>query len=104
VQQNDEVAFLGECKFWGGEKLFLETVEQLLTYLTSRDLLTAVIVFNRNKAVSAVVDRVAETVRAHPLFEHDFEADLERRTLRFKFRHPRAEHLRMDLAVLIYDL
>lgn len=104
VQQNDEVAFLGECKFWGGEKLFRETVDQLLTYLTSRDLLTAVIVFNRNKAVSAVVDRVAETVRAHPLFEHDLEVDLERRTLRFKFRHPRDEHLRMDLAVLIYDL
>lgn len=104
VQQNDEVAFLGECKFWGGEKLFGETVEQLLTYLTSRDLLTAVIVFNRNKAVSAVVDRVVDTIRAHPLFDHDLEVDLERRALRFKFRHPRDPHLQMDLAVLIYDL
>jgi len=104
VQQNDEVAFLGECKFWGGEKLFLETVEQLLTYLTSRDLLTAVIIFNRNKAVTAVVDRVAETIRAHPLFDQDLEVNLERRTLRFKFKHPRDERLRMDLAVLIYDL
>ncbi|WP_146160774.1 hypothetical protein [Deinococcus arcticus] len=42
LRQGNDTAFLGECKFWGGEKLFLETVDQLLKYLTSRDLLTSV--------------------------------------------------------------
>jgi hypothetical protein len=29
--------FIAECKFWKGEKVFLETIDQLLSYLSWRD-------------------------------------------------------------------
>lgn len=41
-------AFVGECKFWKGEKSFLSTIDQLLGYLTWRDSKTAVIMFVKN--------------------------------------------------------
>ena len=38
--------FVAACKYWHGEKGFLETVDQLLGYLSWRDTKAAVIVFN----------------------------------------------------------
>jgi len=37
--------FIAECKFWSGEKQFLETIDQLLSYLTWRDTKTAILIF-----------------------------------------------------------
>src|SRR5262249_5480395 len=44
--------FIAECKFWGGPKAFLETINQLLGYLSWRDTKTAVVIFNRNRDFS----------------------------------------------------
>ena len=44
--------FVAECKFWHGEKGFVETVDQLLGYVTWRDTKTAIVIFNRNKKLS----------------------------------------------------
>jgi hypothetical protein len=41
--------FIAECKFWHGEKQFIETIDQILSYLSWRDTKAAVILFNRNK-------------------------------------------------------
>jgi len=46
--------FVAECKFWGGEKKFIETIDQLIGYLTWRDTKTAIVIFNRNKDFSSV--------------------------------------------------
>src|SRR5450755_3519394 len=50
--------FIAECKFWGGEKQFLETIDQLLSYLSWRDTKTAVLIFNRNVNFSEVVKKI----------------------------------------------
>ena len=47
--------FIGECKFWKGEKSFLSTIDQLLGYLTWRDSKAAVIMFVPNKDFTNVV-------------------------------------------------
>jgi len=46
-------AFIAECKFWTGEKQFLETIDQLLGYLSWRDTKAAILLFNRNQNFSA---------------------------------------------------
>ena len=38
---------VAECKFWKA-KAFLETIDQLLSYLSWRDTKAALIIFNRN--------------------------------------------------------
>ncbi len=58
--------FIAECKFWRGEKAFLETITQLLSYLTWRDSKAAVIIFVPNKDFSSVIGTAKETVDQHP--------------------------------------
>ena len=33
IREEAKNVFIAECKFWGGEKHFLETIDQLLSYL-----------------------------------------------------------------------
>ncbi len=58
--------FIGECKFWRGEKSFLSTISQLLGYLTWRDSKAAVIMFVPNKDFTNVVDTAKEATLKHP--------------------------------------
>jgi hypothetical protein len=61
--------FIAECKFWKGEKVFRETIDQLLGYLSWRDTKTALLIFNRNKGFSSVVQKIPLLVEAHPNFK-----------------------------------
>src|SRR5258706_1644712 len=36
IRADDKNVFIGECKFWKGEKAFLETISQLLSYVSWR--------------------------------------------------------------------
>jgi hypothetical protein len=58
--------FVAECKFWSGEKNYIETINQLLGYLTWRDSKTAVILFVRNKDFSSVLTTIDEVTPNHP--------------------------------------
>lgn len=58
--------FIAECKFWQGQKSYLETITQLLGYLTWRDSKAAVIIFVRNKDFSSVLQAVETTTPNHP--------------------------------------
>jgi hypothetical protein len=58
--------FIGKCKFWRGEKVLTETVDQLLGYLSWRDTKAAVIIFNRNKDFSHVLTKICDTMDSYP--------------------------------------
>lgn len=60
--------FIGECKFWKGEKSFLATISQLLGYLTWRDSKAAVIMFVPNKDFTSVVETAKEASPKHSNF------------------------------------
>ncbi|WP_186578031.1 hypothetical protein [Aquibacillus kalidii] len=57
--------FIGECKFWRGEKSFLKTIDQLLGYLTWRDSKAAVIMFVDNHDFSSVLEKAKESIKTH---------------------------------------
>jgi hypothetical protein len=68
--------FVGECKFWTGQKGFLKTIDQLLGYLTWRDSKTAVIMFVNNKDFTSVVKTAKEVIQQHPNFvKHNNDYD-----------------------------
>ncbi|MDR1623222.1 MAG: hypothetical protein LBS00_12720 [Synergistaceae bacterium] len=52
IRDNGKNIFIAECKFWGGPKLFKETIDQLLGYTSWRDTKTAILLFNKNKDFS----------------------------------------------------
>ena len=66
IKAHGKNIFIGECKFWSGEKAFIEAIDQLLGYVSWRDTKTAVLVFNRNKNFSEVLDTIAICTTKHP--------------------------------------
>lgn len=60
--------FIAECKFWGGEKVNTETINQLLGYLTWRDTKTAIVYFVKNKEISPILKKIKEFTEGHPNF------------------------------------
>lgn len=63
--QNSNV-FVAELKYWHGKKAYLETITQLLSYLTWRDSKAAVVMFVPNKEFSTVLDTIREATTEHP--------------------------------------
>lgn len=66
IKEDGKNIFIGECKFWKGEKAYLETLDQLLGYLSWRDTKASVLIFNRNKDFSSVLEKLQEATPKHP--------------------------------------
>jgi hypothetical protein len=63
IEFENRAAFVGECKIWKGDKIFQETLDQLIGYLTWRDNKNAMIFFNKkNKGFKAVQDKINELI------------------------------------------
>lgn len=61
--------FIAECKFWKGAKGLKSTIDQLLSYLSWRDTKTAILLFNRNKDFSVVLNQIPTVLENHPNFK-----------------------------------
>jgi len=95
--------FIAECKFWKGEKSFLATLDQLLSYLSWRDTKAAVVMFNRNADFSAVLAKIAETGPKHPNFKRDLGKQGES-TFRYVFVQPNDPNREITLTVMAFDI
>jgi len=66
LSYDSSVVFIAECKFWGGEKKYLETIDQLLAYLTWRDTKASIVVFVKQKDFSSILIKVRQSTSTHP--------------------------------------
>jgi hypothetical protein len=57
--------FIAECKFWRGEKAFLETIDQVLSYLSWRDTKAALSISNKNRDFSSVLAKIKQVAPTH---------------------------------------
>jgi hypothetical protein len=73
----DKNIFIAECKFWRGAKSFTETIDQLLSYVQWRDSKTAILLFNRNKKLSDVLEQIPALLRQHANFKREIEYSSE---------------------------
>jgi len=55
-----------------------ETIDQLMGYVTWRDTETAILLFNKQPDLSAVLKKADEAVRGHKKFKSDYTTDTER--------------------------
>jgi hypothetical protein len=69
IRVEDRNIFIGECKVWSGPKTIDEALQQLFDYLVWRDTKAAILLFIRNKDVTAVIRKAKEKVEAHPNFK-----------------------------------
>ena len=95
--------FVGECKVWKGEKALLETVDQLLGYVTWRDTKTALLVFNRNSGFSGVLETIREAIPKHGSFKR-VEQYAGQTGFRFVLNHRDDPNREVILIVLAFDV
>ncbi len=95
--------FVAECKYWGGPKKLLETIDQLLGYSCWRDTKVAVIIFNRNRDFSNVLRATQDTVPTHPNCKRSLGVRSET-SFRYIFAHKDDRNREMTLTVLAFDV
>lgn len=103
IRSGDRNIFIAECKFWGGPAKLTETIDQILGYLSWRDSKAAILLFNRNKDFSKVVNAIPETVKAHSNFQKD-EGTRGQTGFRYAFRHKDDAAKILHLTVMAFDI
>jgi hypothetical protein len=103
VRVDGKNIFIAECKFWGGPKAYLETIDQLLGYLSWRDTKTAVVIFNRNRDFSNVLKSILESTENHPHKKKGPEKLSETR-FRYTFSNPVDANRELLLTVMAFDI
>jgi len=95
--------FIAECKIWSGQKALFETIDQLLGYTQWRDTKTAIIIFNRNKDFSAVVQQIKPTMESHSKFKR-FEKQISETAFRFAFKQRDDDGRELTLTVMAFNV
>lgn len=95
--------FIAECKFWKGPKALLETIDQLLGYSSWRDTRTAILLFNRTKDLSKVIEKIPEAVEGHPNYVRSMEYVSET-GFRFVLHHQDDTDRELILTVLVFEV
>ncbi|MBU9477990.1 hypothetical protein [Burkholderia multivorans] len=103
VKDKGRSIFVAECKFWRGEKGYLETIDQLLGYLTWRDTKAAILVFNRNRNFTDVLAKVKEITERHPNFRK-FIRQRSETSWMFRFAHRDDPNREMTVTVMVFDV
>lgn len=103
IMHGGQKIFLAECKIWRGSEEFREAIDQLLKYCHWRDTKTALIVFNRLKNFSKVLESMNSTVLSHDHFLKKIDYASETGA-RYLFKHPTDPDKHMYLTTLAFDV
>lgn len=95
--------FIAECKFWKGQKVYGETIDQLLGYSSWRDTKTAILIFNRNRDTSKVLEEVTAATEVHPNYKRTVSWNHES-GYRFVMHHPADKNRELIMTVLVFDI
>ncbi|MFT7412575.1 MAG: hypothetical protein ACI9J4_000937 [Paraglaciecola sp.] len=101
LRHENSNVFIGECKFWRGQKSFLATISQLLGYLTWRDSKAAVIMFVPNKDFSSAVDIAKSSVNEHSNFIK-FVNEKDETWFNYEFHLNGDRNRSVKIAVMLY--
>jgi len=95
--------FVAECKFWAGKSKHLETIDQLLSYLTWRDSKTAIIYFVNNKQMTPVLEEIRNQTPSHPCFVKPF-SEKHFSWQFFEFHLPNDPGCKIKLSILAFHI
>jgi hypothetical protein len=103
IRVDGKNVFIAECKFWKGSKALSDTIDQLLAYTSWRDTKTAILIFNRNKNFSDVLEKIPGVVENHSSYKRTIGKDDET-TFRYVIHQPNDPNRELYLAVLAFDV
>jgi hypothetical protein len=96
--------FIGECLVWDGPVYLEKKINQLLGYTSWRDTKTAIIIFNRNKNLTAVLKEIPSVVEKHPSFIQRIASYKNETGFRFVLRHRDDNSRELTVTVLVFDV
>jgi hypothetical protein len=103
IRSEGKNVFIAECKFWTGEKDFIKAIYQLLKYVSWRDTKTALLLFNRQKDFSSVLEKIPKVVKSHLCYKRDFEIKGET-MFRYIFHQPEDVNREFILTVMVFNV
>jgi hypothetical protein len=103
VRVNDENIFIGECKFWWGQKSFLNAIDQLFGYTTSKDTRLALIIFNKKKNIKKILQKIDQIIEKQKNFKRKIEESTKSKLL-YVFEHPIYNEIDIILGVLLFNM
>jgi len=103
LRYDSSVVFVAEFKFWTGEKGFLDTIDQLLGYLTWRDSKTSVVIFVNNKGFSSVLETAKEAIKKHSNYISEKGAS-DDNWFNYKFSLPDDSNKEIQMALQLFHL
>lgn len=104
IKENGRNIFIAECKFWKGKEVFLDTIDQLLGYLSWRDTKASIIIFNRNKNLSSVLAQIPEIVSGHPSFLKNWKSSDHETEFKYILKHKDDPNRELFLTVQVYEI
>ena len=103
IRAEDRNIFIAECKFWTGRAGLTKALDQMLGYTAWRDTKAALLVFNRGRKMSTVVDGVSKTVRDHPNCKREQIRNSETE-FRYAFGHRDDANKELAVTILVFDI
>jgi hypothetical protein len=103
IRADGKNIFIAECKFWRGPESLSDALDQLLGYASWRDTKTALLVFNRQKNFTQVLERIPDTVKAHPNFKRQ-EPYKSETGFRFVLHHRDDKSRELIVTVLAFEV
>lgn len=103
LRYDSSVVFIAECKFWAGEKKYLETIDQLLGYLTWRDTKASIVVFVKQKDFSSILAKVRESTSKHSNYL-GFVDNTDENWFNFRFHINDDRNREVRLAIQLFHL
>ena len=104
IIDDEQRAFVAECKVWEGGKGLSDGLEQLLGYLTWRDCKTSIVIFNKDRAkFKEIQKKVPATLSGHD--NHIKQLDIgSEGEWRFRFRSANDPDREITVHVYLFDL
>lgn len=107
IRDDNQNIFISECKYWHGEKGYIETIDQLLGYVTYRDTKTAIFVFVKNKDFSGVLSKIQKVTPTHDNFVshvNSYKPHLEGTGFRYIFKNKNDTEKPFLLTVMAFHI
>jgi len=107
IQVENDIVFIAECKIWDGEKVLLDTIDQLFGYITWRDTKAAIFIFNKDRKITTVLNKIDDIMQKHNNFLS--KSPLKSENLKkpgiygYNFKHPDDENIKVSLTILVFN-
>lgn len=107
IKSSDKTELIAECKFWTGKEGYFATIDQLLGYVTWADQYAAIIIFNKNKNLTNVINLINAETKNHPNYDSTEQLgqnNENKRKFIFYFKNKDDEQREFILTVLLYNI